>query len=396
MRIILVLILGLYSQFSFAQWSKLNSGTTEELNAIYFVDSNIGFTCGKNGYVGKTINGGSSWTDVSLSNAFNLFDLYFIDSLKGYVVGLNALIYKTTDGGLSWQEDRPITGESDLKSISFKDSTYGVAVGTEGKIFIYKNQAWSKQSLSSRTNLNDVEINSDGFAVIGADSGKIYTKKQNDNSFIPYPGYSSTTPFTTVQFLDSVLYLSGGWYDDSLMEFTSHVLKSLDTGQFFSVLNTKDLEEIKRFHIVTEDKAYYLGRGTAFYNLEDNFSMKYRIFPATNNSLNNFHFLTKDIVFACGVAGTIVKTNHSPGWNTNINALNGNDLVYPNPTKDYLYINSKTSIKEIRLYDSHGKIVLSQVNKEGTIDVIGLKNGFYTLEIKDIKGQLRRTKIIKF
>jgi photosystem II stability/assembly factor-like uncharacterized protein len=381
-KILLLLILGLYSQSSFAQWQKLNSGTQEELNAIYFINKDIGYTCGRNGYVGKTTNGGSSWTDISISKAFKLHDLYFIDSLTGYVVGLNALIYKTIDGGINWTEDRPITGETEIKSVCFKDTSYGVAVGEEGKIFIYDNGQWRKQSLSNRVNLNDVEINKDGFAIIAADSGKIYSKIQSEPFFSIYSGYSSSTPFNSVQFLEDHIYLTGGWYNDSLKKFTSHFLQSTDTGNSYNALITIDLEVMHRTHFVSKEKAYYLGKSTGFYGTDNKFNNRYRLLPGTNNTLNNFYFVDENITYACGVAGTIVKTIHSPGWNTNIEEITSKSNLYPNPATSSLRLNNWKETRSISFLTLDGKLIHTIKNPTDLMDVSFLKIGTYLVRIE--------------
>jgi len=389
----MILLLGLYSQCSFAQWAKLNSGTEEELNSIFFSDENIGYTCGSNGHVGKTIDGGKNWTDVSLSKPFKLHDLYFLDSLRGYVVGLNALIYKTIDGGVNWTEDKPISGETEIKSIAFKDTSYGVAVGEEGKIYVYENGIWTKQSLSNRVNLNDVAINDNGFAIIAADSGKIYRKKQVDPLFDLYPGYSSTTPFTSVQFIEDIIYITGGWFDDSLKRFTWHFLESKDSGEVFTKNSTMDLEAMNKTHFISLDKAYYLGKSTGFYASDDKFKSNYRLLPGTNNTLNNFFFVNQDVVFACGVAGTIVKTSHSPGWNTSNEELEMNLGFYPNPAKKYILFNSP-KVQHLSLYNSHGLLVMEQTIIDSKVDVSLLPKGMYVSVIRYQGDQVNMGKLI--
>ena len=395
MRIVILLLLGLYCQNTFGQWARLNSGTEQELNAIFFTDEKNGYTCGSNGYVGKTTNGGSSWEDISISKPFTLHDLFFLDSMRGYVVGLNALIYKTIDGGKSWTEDRPISGETVLKSISFRDTGYGVAVGEEGKIFIYENGAWRKQSLNDRVDLNDVAIDTSGLAVIAADSGKIYVKKKIDNSFTAYSGYSSTTPFTSIQFIENLIYVTGGWYDDSLQNFTWHFLESKDNGQFFSENSTMDLEVMNRTYFVSKNKGYYLGKSTGFYASEDKLASNYRLLPGTNNTLNNFHFIDSNIVFACGVAGTIVKTNHSPGWNTSITEANEGFGFYPNPAQNFIWIDKPNEIKHISVYDLQGTLVLHENTVNKMLPILGLRKGLYHTLVTKKDGTVCSYKLIK-
>jgi hypothetical protein len=60
-------------------------------------------------------------------------------------------------------------------------------------------------------------------------------------------------------------------------------------------------------------------------------------------------------------------------------------LAYPNPMRDLLYLSNPSTTK-ITLTDMRGRMVLSQVNPAQTIDVSGLENGLYLLEIQTEKG----------
>ena len=44
-----------------AQWVTQNSGTTRNLNSVYFIGVNSGYAVGDSGTILKTINGGVSW-----------------------------------------------------------------------------------------------------------------------------------------------------------------------------------------------------------------------------------------------------------------------------------------------------------------------------------------------
>lgn len=70
---------------------------------IFFVNKQIGFLCGDK-YLGKSIDGGLTWTSVipdSLSESFN--NLFFIDVNNGWATGESFLL-QTTDGGNSWKK----------------------------------------------------------------------------------------------------------------------------------------------------------------------------------------------------------------------------------------------------------------------------------------------------
>lgn len=393
MKYLLILFLSCFIiPSSFAQWGKLYTNTTEDLNAIHFSDENHGYICGSNGYVGKTVNGGTSWTDVSISKPFMLHDIFFFDSMEGYVVGMNSLIYHTMNGGTDWTEAVPISVDTDLKSISFMDKNFGIVVGEAGKLFIYENGTWEKQSYEQRLNFNDVTITDFGLAIIAADSGQVFLKPQDSIRFHESANLGKNSPLLAVQYVENTIYAAGGYYDDSLKLFQQIFLESLDSGNSFQKLNGLDFDMLSKMHFITKDKGYYLGKANGFYSTENQMSQTIRLFPGTNNSLNNFFFLNEDIVFTCGVVGTVTKSIHGGGWATDIKEIPNTIYYYPNPAKDILHIAHQSTIKEVKIFDMQGKVLLAQANTN-SIDVSTLLTGLYIVQSTTKKGEKHREKI---
>src|SRR6185436_23686 len=70
-------------------------------------------------------------------------------------------------------------------------------------------------------------------------------------------------------------------------------------------------------------------------------------------------------------------------------------LIYPNPVKDELKINSKSRIEEIKIFDAMGRIVLEQNDlSSGIINLKSFSKGIYFIEIRDGKNVTRK-KFIK-
>jgi photosystem II stability/assembly factor-like uncharacterized protein len=107
MKKLFFLIIGiafLYSNsYSQVNWYSQTSGTSENLNAVYLVNSNTGYAVGNNGTVRATTNGGLTWTARSFPASTNNLCVYFQNALTGFVGNQNAFIYKTTDGGNTWE-----------------------------------------------------------------------------------------------------------------------------------------------------------------------------------------------------------------------------------------------------------------------------------------------------
>jgi len=116
------------------KWKTANSPTLKGLNSICFVSDSIGFACGEQGTVIKTIDGGSSWTFLSNSSSIDFYDINFISSQKGFIVGSNGTILSTADGGKNWHKVNYKSTASLFKIYFLKNTTVGFVVGADGTI----------------------------------------------------------------------------------------------------------------------------------------------------------------------------------------------------------------------------------------------------------------------
>ena len=115
----LALSLVFYSSLTvFGQWSAANSGTTNNLNGGYLLDSGVGFVVGDAGTILKTTDAGMTWSPLTSGTTNALHDVYFFDATQGVAVGEQGVILRTTDGGAGWQG---VTSgvEDTLRSVSF-------------------------------------------------------------------------------------------------------------------------------------------------------------------------------------------------------------------------------------------------------------------------------------
>src|SRR4029453_3611793 len=87
----------------FGQWSAANSGTTNNLNGAYLLDSGVGFVVGDAVTILKTTDGGMRWSPLTSGTTNGLHDVDIFDATQGVAVGEQGLILRTTDGGAGWQ-----------------------------------------------------------------------------------------------------------------------------------------------------------------------------------------------------------------------------------------------------------------------------------------------------
>lgn len=68
--------------------------------------------------------------------------------------------------------------------------------------------------------------------------------------------------------------------------------------------------------------------------------------------------------------------------------------LYPNPSSDFVNINSETEITNIRVVDTNGRIIESIANGTNRVDVTTLAKGVYVLQY-ETNGKSYTTKVVK-
>jgi hypothetical protein len=69
-------------------------------------------------------------------------------------------------------------------------------------------------------------------------------------------------------------------------------------------------------------------------------------------------------------------------------------LIYPNPTKDFLNIESDNIIDYIKITNNLGKTIFKEQPQNNQIDLSNLMSGFYLLQVS-INGRIIKKGIIK-
>jgi len=118
-------------------WIQYNFGYSIDFRNISFVNNDTGYVCSRHGgygYVFKTTNAGENWicTD-SIQN--NLFSIFFVNPNIGYTCG-SKYVYKTINGGYNWISQTPETTVyyNSWNSIFFLNENTGFITGGNGII----------------------------------------------------------------------------------------------------------------------------------------------------------------------------------------------------------------------------------------------------------------------
>ena len=96
------------------------SGTSHDLNGVYFEDNVTGWAVGGSGTILKTRDGGRLWQQRSSGVSETLHAVMFSDILTGWALGENGTIVTTSNGGITWAEQDTGTGLA-LLGVDFRE-----------------------------------------------------------------------------------------------------------------------------------------------------------------------------------------------------------------------------------------------------------------------------------
>ncbi len=123
-------------------WSDQTSGTTLGLHGIDFINANEGWACGYTGTILHTTDGGATWTEQVSTTANLLSSIKFSDSQNGWACGYTGTILRTTDGGTTWTNYSLEGGTLVwLQSIALINANEGWIVGDDGVIITFLDES---------------------------------------------------------------------------------------------------------------------------------------------------------------------------------------------------------------------------------------------------------------
>lgn len=195
--------------------------TINDLDAVFFLEPNVGWAAGRLGTIVKTTDGGENWVSLYYDPTFDLTDIFFINYTHGWACGPFGVILRTTDGGYNWENtstnipeyfkriyftspDNGIAmyvggfyktsdgGESwhripgswlYLRDMHFSDSLNGVAAGPGVIRTTDGGETWNQTNLSSGTNLFCIFSLNDSVIWTGSHGGVIYRTVDAGNSW---------------------------------------------------------------------------------------------------------------------------------------------------------------------------------------------------------------------
>ena len=139
-------------------WISRESGISDNLLSIDFIDNNIGYVCGVGGKIFKTTNGGITFNQQNSGSIENLYSMDFIDKNNGFAVGDNNTLLKTNDGGINWSKIT-LPFSSNFRHIHFENVFIGYLSGG-GSIFKTSDggTTWLNYNFGGNENIYDISF----------------------------------------------------------------------------------------------------------------------------------------------------------------------------------------------------------------------------------------------
>jgi len=378
-----------------------------QLRRVQFTTSLIGYSAGGNGTFMKTIDGGDTWSTISIGSNPYISSIFFLNQNTGWLGTSSSSIAKTTDGGTTWAL-LPIPTTSFTASLHFINDQTGFASSNGGKIL---------KTVNGGTNWVNI-------APSNIPWGEIQFLTENTGYVLQhYDVYRTTNSGVS---WSTVLHNSGGINYFQEMDFINGATGWVTiTGQIAKTTNAGDTWAFQPIAMNRPMAVKFLDENIGWcvgYN--DNFSNTSGVVTATRNGGANWvtqtvipnnvfwdvSFIDQNLGWASGNSslsftanGSLVSVTPVSTQTPDAFSLNQN---YPNPfnpTTNIKFAITKSDFVTLKIYSMNGAEVKTVVNEkmnigsyEVSFDAAGLTSGtyFYTLQSGEFK-ETKRMMLIK-
>lgn len=344
------------------QWVPRNSGITQHLNGVKFLnssDSAVAYAVGNGGTVLRTTDNGHNWQNIRYtgSNYPNLNGLDVLppnsptDFSHVIAVGNGGSVVKSSikNGNWVWLEF-PVNTNIKLNSVAVFEAFIIAVVGDNGAIFVTYNggTTWQNKSISPSKSLKKVvkDVHNFGFYTVGT-GGAIYTSSNFGQSWQPRnSGTTKTLRDILVSGINSDSAIVVG--DDGTVRYTNNGGITWTADPYLNGLTSRDIISIFRLD------------GTTVNSITRNLSTSDN--PAGDTAF--FHAVSSEPFIGIEPVSNFIA---------DIFSLNQN---YPNPFNPVTNIEitiPKESFVKLVIYDILGKEIETLVNNE-------LKAGTYKID----------------
>lgn len=265
-------------------------------------------------FIGKTFNGGESWTVDSTAHGFfsyltPLVIIYFANPNLGFAVDWTKhSVLRTKDGGSNWTEYAS-PNPAPLFSIHSHDGKNVVAAGPSSHILVSNDSGltWNDLTPPAKVNFNYIKYFSNNF-IIAFDGSNMYHSVDSCNT------WTKRALPTGLDICIAMLDSMNGWIADD----SSRIYKTSDSGitwklqREFNYLDPNTtLDPLKGIHFFNKDIGCSVG-GNGYITATANGGKAWNSkISHTSNTLYDIFVASKNKAWAVGEGGTIIVTSDS-------------------------------------------------------------------------------------
>jgi photosystem II stability/assembly factor-like uncharacterized protein len=287
-----------------SNWVIHSKITDNNLNSLYFVDSDLGWVVGEAGTIFNTTDGGLIWNPQFSGDLIDKLNSVFFTTPKiGWIVGDNNIMLKTTNAGDSW-----LKLDNGGYSIHFSDINHGW-IGMEGRVKFTTNGGddWSTGIDNDMSHYSVFFIDSlNGWSAGEADNGffqrimgKIINTSNGGNGWWTNQINTIEGSQRSVYFLDSL----NGWSVGK----NGTIVNTVDGGDNWINQNSGISSTLNAVYFANFDYGCAVGDSGVILTTVDrgeNWSLES---SPTNNNLNSVVFTNMFTGWIAGDNGTILK-----------------------------------------------------------------------------------------
>ncbi len=298
-------------------WMAQNSGTSQNLYSVDFTSTTSGFAVGNNGAALKTTDGGTTWTTmvVDPTNIVNFRDIRFFNSQIGFASGGNpsggfGVIYRTQDQGVTWTQVFVDSMDNyACYSSFFTSATTGYASNGSGRIFETTDggTTWNVINTGNGLTSGKIYFTSQTKGVYSSNNGQMYITTNAGSTW-------NSAPSVTTNFLQGIAFydtLNGYVVGGDVSADTATLLQTTNGGAAWSKITlSSTTSRLAGIDFFDSNTGFIVGMDGTILKFNSCTSLKWwtKLTSGTSNNLYDVSAPSTTISYVVGASGTILNS----------------------------------------------------------------------------------------